>query len=224
MVKKTDKSIGMRIRKIRKGLGLNQTGFGELFGVTQEAVSAWEHGAYPGGWSLLEIAKCGNTDIEWVLTGKECRRCIETPFKGVKEIADERSNCRYELCSLLHDHVTSGPPKVIDDQDIADSLWVPSIISGDEVYLIHAREDSMEPVFRKNDLVAIREWPTDVDALKGLIVAAWLPQDGLTTRWLSADQARWILYPENRRETPIFIEKEEKIRFFRVIWWWGNQR
>ncbi|MFQ5780036.1 MAG: XRE family transcriptional regulator [Nitrospiria bacterium] len=227
MIKKYDKSIGLRIRAIRKHLGLNQTVFGELFGVTQEAVSAWEHGAYPDGWSLLEIAKRGNTDVEWILTGKEHRSVKEAPFEGVDEIAgdpSDRIDQRYALCPLLYDHVTSGPPKVIHDEDIAESLWVPSIIGGKEVYLIRAREDSMGPIFRKDDIVAIREWPTNVDALKGLIVAVWLPEGGLITRWLSADQACWILYPENRRHAPISIEKEKDIRLFRVIWWWGNQR
>ncbi len=227
MLKKGDKSIGLRIKTLRKRLGLNQTGFGKLFGVTQEAISAWEHGAYPDGLSLLKIAKCGETDVEWILTGNESRCLGESPQKpgnGVKVDAFAQTEKNYKLCPLLHNHVINGPPREIQDQDIAESLWVPSIIGGKEVYLVQVRDNAMEPVFKKEDIVAIREWPNDVDGLKGLIVAAWLPKDGLITRWLATDQDCWILHPENRGHPLFSIEKKENVRIFRVIWWWGNQR
>ncbi len=227
ILKKCDKSIGLRIRTLRKRLGLNQTGFGKRFGVTQEAVSAWEHGAYPDGLSLLKIAKAGETDVEWILTGNSCRCAGAPPQKTLdSEKLDEgvQTKKNYELCPLLHHHVISGPPKEIQNQDIAESLWVPSIISGKEVYLMQVRDNAMEPIFKKEDIVAIREWTNDVGALKGLIVAAWHPKDGLITRWLSPDQDCWILHPENRGHPVVFIEKKENIRIFRVIWWWGNQK
>lgn len=36
--------IEMDIRHFRKSIGLSQKQFGELFGVTQGAISQWEHG------------------------------------------------------------------------------------------------------------------------------------------------------------------------------------
>ena len=69
MNKKPVKEIGGRIREIRRGLGINQTLFGGIFGVSQEAVSAWEKGAYPDAMILLGIASRGQTSIDWILTG-----------------------------------------------------------------------------------------------------------------------------------------------------------
>lgn len=227
VIKKSDKSIGLRIRILRKRLGLNQTGFGGLFGVTQEAVSVWEHGAYPDALSLLKIAKCGETDVEWILTGNGSWNPGGFSPKAVDVIEGGKSvwtGQNYELCPLLHNHIISDPPKEIHDQDISESLWVPSIFCGKDTYLMQVRDNAMGPIFRKGDIVAIREWPNDVDALKGLIVAAWLPKDGLITRWLSTTQECWALHPENREHPVFFIEKKENIRIFRVIWWWGNQQ
>lgn len=225
-VKKPDKAVGHRIRAIRRRLGLNQADLGRSLGVTQETVSAWERGAYPNGLFLLEIAGRGDTDVEWILTGKTRWQRQAFP-KTVEEVQGDpagRTEQGYVLCPLLHRHVTSSPPREIDNRDVAEWLWVPPVIGGEGIYLMQVAEDGMAPIFKREDIVAIRAWPDDIAALAGLIVAAWLPEKGLVTRWLSADGDAWILYPEARGHPLFSVSKKAPVRFFRVTCWWGRQK
>lgn len=226
MVGNLDRLMGLRIKNIRKWLGLSQTDFGALFGVTQEAVSAWEHGASPDPRALLEIAKHGRTSIEWILTGKEREQGKRPDVTKSIRIGDRPfpDGKRHQTTPLLRDSVISGPPKVIDEDDIAKYLLVPPILRRKNIYLMRMRDHSMTPIIKKEEIVAISEWVSDIGALKGLMVAAWLPKEGLTLRWLSIDWGHLVLYPQNPLYEPIFVEKSENIRFFRVVWWWGVQK
>lgn len=66
-----DKSvIGERIKALRKTRGLRQWQMAELLGATQPAVHKYENGILPEVKRLLELARIGNTSIEWILTGR----------------------------------------------------------------------------------------------------------------------------------------------------------
>ncbi len=64
--------IGQRIKSLRKARGLRQWQMAELLGATQPAVHKYENGILPEVRRLLEIARIGNTTIEWILTGRHC--------------------------------------------------------------------------------------------------------------------------------------------------------
>lgn len=64
--------IGERIANIRSNMGLNQTDFASLFGVTQTAVYTWEKNKNtPDPDTLVKIAKHGKVTLDWLLTGIE---------------------------------------------------------------------------------------------------------------------------------------------------------
>lgn len=66
-----DKSaVGGRIRHLRKSRGLRQWQMAKLLGATQPAVHKYENGIVPEVKRLLEIARIGNTSVEWILTGR----------------------------------------------------------------------------------------------------------------------------------------------------------
>ncbi|HZM71708.1 MAG TPA: helix-turn-helix transcriptional regulator [Candidatus Cryosericum sp.] len=66
-----DKSaIGGRIRQLRKSRGLRQWQMAKILGATQPAVHKYENGIVPEVKRLLEIARIGNTSVEWILTGR----------------------------------------------------------------------------------------------------------------------------------------------------------
>jgi transcriptional regulator with XRE-family HTH domain len=224
MAKHFDQEFGLRIRKIRKQLGLNQTEFGNLFNVSQEAVSIWERGGYPNSKVLVKIAKYGNTTLEWLLTGEKNRNVRENrvekkPFKmnepSLKEIED------YLPLPLLKKHVSNGPPKIITQEDFLKFFWLPPILWSDNSYLIHMNNNSMEPIFKKEDIVALHEWFNSTKALEGILTAVWLPESGMTIGWLSSNKTHWVLEQQNRHHASIFIKKQKGFRVFRVIWWWG---
>jgi len=70
-VEQLDKTaIGQRIKQLRKARGLRQWQMAELLGATQPAVHKYENGILPEVKRLLELARIGNTSIEWILTGR----------------------------------------------------------------------------------------------------------------------------------------------------------
>ena len=62
-------SMGKRIRQIRSRAELRQWELAKFLGTTQSAVHKYEHGVVPEPRRLVELARVGNTSIEWILTG-----------------------------------------------------------------------------------------------------------------------------------------------------------
>jgi len=220
-----DKQFGLRIKEIRTPLGLNQTEFGKLFGVTQEAVSFWERGGYPDSQVLLRIAKRGDTTVEWLLSGKKERTVKESHLinkLSLKKNASPLMNIRgYKPVPLLHDHVSNGSPKIITQEHIAEFLWLPPLFWKSNLYLVRMRNDFMDPILKKADIVGICEWFNNIRALEGIITGIWLPEKGISIGWLSFQKKHWVLNPQNHQHSRSIIKIQKGIRFFRVIWWWG---
>lgn len=63
--------IGDRIKGVRKAIGMNQTDFGKIFGLTSVAISRYERGRTPNGELLKKIADLGHVSVDWLLTGEE---------------------------------------------------------------------------------------------------------------------------------------------------------
>jgi len=63
------RAMGARIREIRSARGLRQWELARFLGTTQSAVHKYEHGVVPEPRRLMELARVGNTTIEWILTG-----------------------------------------------------------------------------------------------------------------------------------------------------------
>jgi transcriptional regulator with XRE-family HTH domain len=63
-------AIGQRIKHLRKSRSLRQWQMAQLLGATQPAVHKYENGILPEVRRLLELARIGNTSVEWILTGR----------------------------------------------------------------------------------------------------------------------------------------------------------
>jgi transcriptional regulator with XRE-family HTH domain len=63
-------AIGQRIKHLRKSRSLRQWQMAQLLGATQPAVHKYENGILPEVRRLLELARIGNTSVEWILTGQ----------------------------------------------------------------------------------------------------------------------------------------------------------
>ena len=63
-------AMGRRIREIRLGAGLRQWELARILGTTQSAVHKYEHGVVPEPRRLIELARVGDTGVEWILTGE----------------------------------------------------------------------------------------------------------------------------------------------------------
>lgn len=63
-------ALGERVRRIRTEAGLRQWELARRLGTTQSAVHKYEHGVVPEPRRLIELARIGETSVEWILTGR----------------------------------------------------------------------------------------------------------------------------------------------------------
>jgi transcriptional regulator with XRE-family HTH domain len=80
------KEIGARIKKLRKESGLRQWQLAEMIGATQPAIHMYERGVLPEPKRLLELARIGNTTVEWILTGRHWENGSEEMHRVPEEI------------------------------------------------------------------------------------------------------------------------------------------
>ncbi|HEV8119683.1 MAG TPA: helix-turn-helix transcriptional regulator [Candidatus Polarisedimenticolia bacterium] len=87
-------AIGQRIKQLRKARNLRQWQMAQLLGATQPAVHKYENGILPEVKRLLELARIGNTSVEWILTGRHWEN-------GSTEM-DRLHNAVFEHAQQLH--------------------------------------------------------------------------------------------------------------------------
>jgi len=80
------KEIGARIKTLRKESGLRQWQLAEMIGATQPAIHMYERGVLPEPKRLLELARIGNTTVEWILTGRHWENGSEEMHRVPEEI------------------------------------------------------------------------------------------------------------------------------------------
>lgn len=62
-------AMGGRVRQIRLAAKLRQWELAQKLGTTQSAIHKYERGVVPEPRRLLELARIGETSLEWILTG-----------------------------------------------------------------------------------------------------------------------------------------------------------
>ena len=65
------KEIARRIQQIMDDTGITQQELADLMGISQPAVSLYLKGRMPPPAVLLQIARLGETTVEWMLTGEK---------------------------------------------------------------------------------------------------------------------------------------------------------
>ena len=80
------KEIGKRIKRLRKEKGLKQWQMADILGATQPAIHKYENGILPEVKRLLELARVGNTTMEWILTGHHWEQGSEDRERIGKQI------------------------------------------------------------------------------------------------------------------------------------------
>lgn len=87
------KEIGARIKRLRKEAGLRQWQLAEMIGATQPAIHMYERGVLPEPKRLLELARIGNTSVEWILTGRHW----ETGSEEMPRVSQEIYHLAFQL-------------------------------------------------------------------------------------------------------------------------------
>lgn len=63
-----DKLFGSRIKQLRRLHRLTQSELGEMVGLTQQSITAWETGrSYPDVYTLIRLAEKYQVSVDWLL-------------------------------------------------------------------------------------------------------------------------------------------------------------
>lgn len=239
------KEYSLRIKRLRKALGVTQHALARRLGVLPWAVSSWEQGRWePSGEHYAQLARLAppdharyflgklGLDRETVL-GKFAETSVQAPEIRIytteqwKPGTEDRLRFQAQV-PVLRDEAAAGSPREINERDIDSFIAVPSkfVPRGPGAYSgIYIRGDSMEPVLRDRFIVVVDHMRRDPLRLRGRMVAA-LAQGGVLVKWLAREtrQNRLVLRSENPEYEDIVMESPETNPIIGdVVFWWGVQ-
>lgn len=142
-----------RVKTLRKVLQLNQTEFGKKIGITMRAVQKWENGeSKPQNSTLKSLINTFNVNPDWLLTG-DGEMFLDNASRQ-QELSDIISIPYYPEVSAA-----AGSGALVYDENTVKHLQISSAIinisTGDNVCLINATGNSMQPVIDDRDLLLV---------------------------------------------------------------------
>jgi SOS-response transcriptional repressor LexA len=237
------KDFSIRIKKLRKSLGLTQHALAQKLGVLPWAVASWEQARWePSGEHYAHLARLAKPeeaqfflrklgiDREMLLSlAPEPQlpeiRIYTTP--DWKPGTEDRLRFQVQI-PVLRDEAAAGTPRQINERDIDSFIAVPSkfVPKGLAAYTgIYIRGDSMEPVLSDRFIVVVDHTARDPEQLRGRMVAAMV-QDGVLVKWLARESQpnRIVLRSQNKEYEDMVIESPERDPIIGdVVFWWGIQ-
>jgi len=239
------KEYSLRIKRLRKSLGLTQHTLARKLGVLPWAVASWEQGRWePKGENCAQLARLASPeearyflaklglDRETVLA-KFPEASVQPPEIRIytteqwKPGTQDRLRFQVQI-PVLRDAAAAGSPREINERDIDSFIAVPSkfVPKGTGVYSgIYIRGDSMEPVLRDRFIVVVDHTQRDPGRLRGRMVAA-LVQEGVLVKWLARESRRdrIVLRSENKAYDDLVLDSPETNPIIGdVVFWWGVQ-
>ena len=141
-----------RVKTLRKVLQLNQTEFGKKIGITMRAVQKWENGeSKPQNSTLKSLINTFHVNLDWLLNGT-----------GEMFIGENRQQEVSDIISIPYYPEVSaaaGSGALVYDENSVKHLQISSAIinisTGDNVCLINATGNSMQPVIDDRDLLLV---------------------------------------------------------------------
>ncbi|MBI4459667.1 MAG: helix-turn-helix domain-containing protein [Acidobacteria bacterium] len=245
------KNFSLRIKKLRKLLGLTQHGLARKLGVLPWAVASWEQGRWePSGENYALLARLAPPSEAWfflekigidqeMLLAKWPNLAQQTSGAQLPEIRILTSEewkrgtldrLRFQVqIPVLRDEAAAGSPREVNERDIDSFIAIPVkfVPKGIGAYTgIYIRGDSMEPILSDRFIVVVDHSQRDPVRLRGRMVAA-LVQDGVLVKWLAREgrRDRLILHSQNPAYADITLESPEMNPIIGdVVFWWGAQK
>lgn len=142
-----------RIKALRKALKLSQTEFAQKLGMTMQGIQKWEYGTVEIKLSSLNlISETFNVNPDWLLNGTGEMFLDNTSRQ--QEYSDIISIPYYPEVSAA-----AGSGALVYDENTVKHLQISSAIinisTGDNVCLINATGNSMQPVIDDKDLLLV---------------------------------------------------------------------
>lgn len=142
-----------RLKILRKSLGLTQTDFGKRIGMTMQGIQKWEKGkSKPQQSTIKALISTFNVNPDWLLN-------------GTGEMFLDNANSQQEQADIIsipyypEVSAAAGSGALVYDENTVKHLQISSAIinisTGDNVCLINATGNSMQPVIDDRDLLLV---------------------------------------------------------------------
>ena len=195
-------SIGSNIKRLREMHGMNQTELAEIAGVTDKAVSTWEHDKkIPRMGAIQRIADYFNVTKSDIIEGT----VYEAPnYPNIIPI-------EYKKIPMLGD-IACGEP-IYAQEDCSTYMAVGANVDCD--FALRCKGDSMinARIF-DGDIVFIKKQDFVDD---GTIAAVLLDDDATLKRVYKLSDSRIELRAENPKFRPIVVGGDGETRTFRIL-------
>ena len=142
-----------RLKRLRKSMNLTQTEFGKRIGVTMQGIQKWEKGkSKPQQSTIKALISTFNVNPDWLLN-------------GTGEMFLDNANNKQEQSDIIsipyypEVSAAAGSGALVYDENSVKHLQISSAIinisTGDNVCLINATGNSMQPVIDDRDLLLV---------------------------------------------------------------------
>lgn len=139
-----EKVFGKRIKQLRKQHRLTQSELGEMIGLTQQSITAWETGrTYPDVYTLIRLAMLYEVSVDWLLGLTETSEPSHMLVRRNCEFKGGNWNWQLspELRQAILELVRLEAREALLDPDIATQL--PSSLVDKLLSRLHQKDQSM---------------------------------------------------------------------------------
>jgi len=186
-------TLGGRIKRIRKGLKLNQTDFALKLGLESAmAISKYENNSRtPDNSKLIKISELGGISLDELITGVVAIGHVAKGEQG----SDITPDNDFVAIPRFSDRISAGggliPANEIEIKIAFRKDWIRKKGDPSKMSIIKVSGDSMEPTLMPDDLVLINHGHNHVDPQGGIYAIA-INDDHIMIKRIQ------IVYPSGR--------------------------
>lgn len=141
-----------RLKLLRKTLGLTQTEFGKNIGLSLRGIQKWENGeSKPQQSTIKALVSTFNVNPDWLLNG--------TGEMFINDVNQQTETGIISIPYYPEVSAAAGSGVLVYDESTVKHLQISSAIinisTGDNVCLINATGNSMQPVIDDRDLLLV---------------------------------------------------------------------
>jgi len=155
---------GKRLRELRfhlrELLGVNEKEIAKLIGVHESTIRRYEEKDGVKKTVALALQAVFGANPDWLLYGKGEMFLRKPTREQVDTLLNQPQFVALKPIPVVRGQVPASFPK-LNEEDIADYLYLPESISGD-VMATKIRDESMSPTFEEGELIVFQLQPVDI--------------------------------------------------------------
>lgn len=236
-----------QITDLRERLGINQAELARRMECSAMTISRWERGLLqPSAEHFIQLGNLGDKSEAWffwemagiqpakmvqALGGSRAKKNLETPRlevarAGAASVTAPKTSQVIGLPLLKAVVGAHGVPgdrrsslRTIPASEIigAPSSWCPN---PGYTSLLRVKGESMEPLIRNGDILAVDSYQVERPELHGKVVIASSEEKGLCVSRLHRYDMLDVLEAENRQYEPVILNKASGWRIVGKVLWW----